>query len=236
MRNRLHRSNSCPSSIEKNEEHKQTYKQANNIVVLFGNYSNSSSKLFEVVGVAGFESCESDATVTILGEPRSSSTSSSMSSVVMMVSAAPPFLFWWVLMCFDKWSLRMNLLEHSGHSNLFSPEQNRDDCKFILRLYPDYSYCRDRCVCACTCVCPAMSLKLVAPGKAFPAKDPVTDKRSLSRVPAQVSSQMGRLTVDLSATLHVTHVLLLFGWIAVVSIRKAECKNHRLEICVHLNP
>lgn len=91
-------------------------------------YSNSSSKLFDVVGVAGLESCWSDATVTILGDPRTSSTSSSMSSVVMMVRAAPPFLFWWVLMCFDRWSLRMNLLEHSGHSNLFSPDQSREEC------------------------------------------------------------------------------------------------------------
>ena len=85
-------------------------------------YSNSSSRLLEVVGVAGFESWESDATVTILGEPRTSSSPvSSMSSVVMMARAVPPFLFWWVLMCLERWSLLINRLEHSGHSNLFSP-------------------------------------------------------------------------------------------------------------------
>lgn len=33
----------------------------------------------------------------------------------------PPFLFWWVFMCLARWSLRMNLLEHSVHTNFFSP-------------------------------------------------------------------------------------------------------------------
>lgn len=56
---------------------------------------------------------------------------------------------------------------------------------------------------------PAMPLKLVAPGEAFPAEDPVADERSLSRVPAQVSSQVRRFTVNLPTALHVTHVLLL---------------------------
>lgn len=88
-------------------------------------YSNSSSRLLDVVGVAGSESCEMDVTATILGEPSASSASSSMSSVVRMASAAPPFLPWWVLMCFDRWSLLINLLEHSGHSNLFSPKKKK---------------------------------------------------------------------------------------------------------------
>lgn len=32
-----------------------------------------------------------------------------------------PFLFWWVFICLARWSLRMNLLEHSMHTNFFSP-------------------------------------------------------------------------------------------------------------------
>lgn len=98
-------------------------------------YSNSSSRLLDVVGVAGLESCEMEATVTILGEPSASSTSSSMSSVVRMASAAPPFLPWWVLMCFDRWSLLMNLLEHSGHSNLFSPEGHSGGSEYFIFLW-----------------------------------------------------------------------------------------------------
>lgn len=72
--------------------------------------------------MAGSESRDSVATATMCGEaPRPPGASSSMSSVVMIASAAPPFLFWWVLMCLERWSLRMKRLEHSGHSNRFSP-------------------------------------------------------------------------------------------------------------------
>lgn len=36
-----------------------------------------------------------------------------------------PFLFWWVFICLARWSLRMNLLEHSMHTNFFSPGRHR---------------------------------------------------------------------------------------------------------------
>lgn len=82
----------------------------------------NSSMFVETLGVAGFESWEMAATVTILGEPRTSVTEESSSPEVTIARAVPPpFLFWWVLTCFERWSLRINLLEHSGHSNLFSP-------------------------------------------------------------------------------------------------------------------
>ena len=91
----------------------------------------NSSMFVETLGVAGFESWEMAATVTILGEPRTSETEESSSPEVTIARAVPPpFLFWWVLTCFERWSLRINLLEHSGHSNLFSPflkeEQNKN--------------------------------------------------------------------------------------------------------------
>lgn len=69
-----------------------------------------------------------------------------------------------------------------------------------------------------TRVCPAVPLKLVAPREAFSAEDPVADEGPLSGVPAQVSSQVRRLAVDFPAALHVTHVLLLFRWVVVVSV------------------
>lgn len=33
------------------------------------------------------------------------------------------FLFKWVLMCLERWSLRMKRLGHSGQTNRFSPEK-----------------------------------------------------------------------------------------------------------------
>lgn len=39
----------------------------------------------------------------------------------MATLVAPPFLFWWVLMCLERWSLRMKRLGHSGQANFFSP-------------------------------------------------------------------------------------------------------------------
>lgn len=60
-----------------------------------------------------------------------------------------------------------------------------------------------------TCVCSPVSLQLVAPGEPLATEDPVTHKRSLAGVPAQVGSQVGGLAVHLPAALHVTYVLLL---------------------------
>lgn len=40
---------------------------------------------------------------------------------VLLTAPVDPFLFKWVLMCLDKWSLRMKRLGHSGHENFFSP-------------------------------------------------------------------------------------------------------------------
>lgn len=53
-------------------------------------------------------------------------------SAVMTVSvvggdvAGMPFLFWWVFICLARWSLRMNLLEHSVHTNFFSPASDKE--------------------------------------------------------------------------------------------------------------
>lgn len=79
-------------------------------------------------------------------------------------------------------------------------------------FHPVVCMCADAvhlCDCLRTCMCPAMPLKLVAPGEAFPAEDPVADERPLSRMPAQVSPQVRRFSVNLPATLHMTHVLFL---------------------------
>lgn len=42
-------------------------------------------------------------------------------SDVGWLAAAVPFLFRWVLMCLERWSLRMKRLGHSGQENFFSP-------------------------------------------------------------------------------------------------------------------
>lgn len=65
--------------------------------------------------------------------------------------------------------------------------------------------------CSLTCVCPPVSLQLVTPGEPLPTEHPVADKRSLSAVPAQVSSQVRRLPVDLSTVGDVADVLLLLA-------------------------
>ena len=61
-----------------------------------------------------------------------------------------------------------------------------------------------------------MSLKLVGARKTLPAEQPVTDERPLSGVPAKVSLQMRRFTVDFPAAWDVTDVLLAFVWTARV--------------------
>lgn len=65
-------------------------------------------------------------------------------SVVMTVSVVGgdvtvmPFLFWWVFICLARWSLLMNLLEHSEHTNFFSPVSGENaetsDCE--AQLWP----------------------------------------------------------------------------------------------------
>ena len=52
-------------------------------------------------------------------------------------------------------------------------------------------------------------LQLVRPGEALPAVEPVADEGSLSTVPSQVGTQVGRLAVYLAATRNVAYVLLL---------------------------
>lgn len=44
-------------------------------------------------------------------------------TVLSAIFTAPDelFLFRWVLMCLDRWSLRMKRLGHSGQENFFSP-------------------------------------------------------------------------------------------------------------------
>lgn len=60
-------------------------------------------------------------------------------------------------------------------------------------------------------VCPPVSLQLVAPGEPLPAEHPVADERPLPAVPAQVSSEVGRLAVNLPAADNVADVLLLLS-------------------------
>lgn len=59
-----------------------------------------------------------------------------------------------------------------------------------------------------TRVCPPVSLQLVAPGEPLSAEHPVADEGSLSTMPAQVSSEVGRLPVDLPTASDVADVLL----------------------------
>lgn len=40
---------------------------------------------------------------------------------VELLVTVPTFLLKWVLMCFERWSLRMKRLGHSVQANLFSP-------------------------------------------------------------------------------------------------------------------
>lgn len=63
----------------------------------------NSSMLVETLGVAGFESWEMAATVTIRGEPSTSVTDESSSPEVTMARAVPPpFLFWCVFTCLER--------------------------------------------------------------------------------------------------------------------------------------
>lgn len=73
-----------------------------------------------------------------------------------------------------------------------------------------------------TCVRPPVSLQLVAPGEPLTTEDPVTDKRPLAGVPAQVGPQVGRLAVHLPAALHVADVLFLLCGIAAVPVRRCS--------------
>lgn len=46
-------------------------------------------------------------------------------SDVGWLEAAAPFLFKWVLICLERWSLRMKRLGHSGQENFFSPAKDK---------------------------------------------------------------------------------------------------------------
>lgn len=55
-----------------------------------------------------------------------------------------------------------------------------------------------------------MSLQFIGAGEAFATEEPVAYKRSLTRMPAQVSTQVTGLSVHFVAAGDVTDVLLLF--------------------------
>lgn len=76
-----------------------------------------------------------------------------------------------------------------------------------------------------TRVCPPVSLKLVAPGEPLAAVHPVANEGPLSAVPAQVSSQVRRLAVDLPAAGDVADVLLLLAH-AGAPVRKRRDRKH----------
>lgn len=65
-----------------------------------------------------------------------------------------------------------------------------------------------------------VSLKLIRTGKALATEGPGADKRPLSRVPAQVGAQVGRLAVNLVAAGDVADVLLLLGGVSTGGERK----------------
>lgn len=67
-------------------------------------------------------------------------------------------------------------------------------------------------------MCPPVSLQLVAPGEPLATEDPVTDKRPLAGVPAQVGPQVGGLSVHLPAALHVADVLLFLCGVSAVPV------------------
>lgn len=58
-------------------------------------------------------------------------------------------------------------------------------------------------------VCPEVSLQFVRSSETFAAIQPVADERSLSRVPANVGTEVRGLSVDLRAVRIVTDVLFL---------------------------
>lgn len=55
----------------------------------------------------------------------------------------------------------------------------------------------------------SMSLELIRSCEALSTEEPITDERSLTSMPSQMCSQMGRLAIDLTALRNVTDVLLL---------------------------
>lgn len=61
-----------------------------------------------------------------------------------------------------------------------------------------------------TCVCSPVSLQLVAACEPLPAEHPAANKRSLPWMPAQVRSQVRRLSVYFPTACDVADVLLLF--------------------------
>lgn len=76
-------------------------------------------------------------------------------------------------------------------------------------------------------MCPPVSLQLVAPGEPLAAEHPVADERSLSAVPAQVSSEMGRLPVNLPAAGNVADMLLLLPHARPSVKRRETCGKRR---------
>jgi hypothetical protein len=54
-----------------------------------------------------------------------------------------------------------------------------------------------------------MTLELVGSGEPLAAEEPVADERPLSRVPAKMGLEVGRLSVDFTASGYVAQVLFL---------------------------
>lgn len=136
--------------------------------------------------------------------------------------AAPPFLFWWVLMCLERWSLRMKRLGHSGQANFFSPGRRggeRGEAEAGLVPIPPAKPSkkvtdpRGSSILSPTSVCALVSLQLIAPGETLPAKDPGADEGSLPSVPPQVSPEVRGFAIHLPAARDVADVLLFFPWI-----------------------
>lgn len=81
--------------------------------------------------------------------------------------------------------------------------------------------------CPLTRVCPPVSLELVAPGESLPAEHPVADKGSLTAVPAEVGSQVRRLSVHLATASDVAYMLLLLPH-SRTSARQRRLKGEHL--------
>lgn len=73
----------------------------------------------------------------------------------------------------------------------------------------------------------AMSLQLVRARELFATKQPIAYERPLARVPAEMSSQMRCLAIDLAASRHMANVLLLLRFtvaaIAISTIGAGAC-------------
>ena len=152
--------------------------------------------------------------------------------------AAPPFLFWWVLMCLERWSLRMKRLGHSGQANFFSPGRREGERGGQAEAGPVPPPAQagkkvtdpgGSSIPSPTCVRALVSLQLVAPGETLPAEDPGTDEGSLPGVPPQVSPEVRGFAVHLPAARDVADVLLFFTWIprAPERVRRKELKQPR---------